>query len=105
MSLSNITFVQGTNTPSIASATTALAANSGRVGLFIQNLGQNPLFVRWGTGASSTVFNIVLSAGTSNDNGTGGSYSFEGPQVYSGVVSIAGTGPRYTITEFTEKVY
>ena len=105
MSLSNIAFAQVTNTPAIQSATTALAANPGRVGLFIQNLGQNPLFVRFGLSASSTVFNIVLAAGTANDNGTGGSYDFVGPLVYSGIVTIAGTSPRYTITEFTENHY
>lgn len=103
MSQSNITPIISVSTPSIASATTALAANPGRVGLFIQNLGQNPLFVKWGASASTTVFNVVLSAGTANDNGTGGSFSFEGPQVFTGLVTIAGTGPRYVITEYYER--
>lgn len=92
---------QHANTPSIASATTALAANKERVGLMIQNLGTNPLFVRFGTGASTTVFHAVLKGGTGNDDGLGGSLSmFEGV-VYIGIVSIAGTSPRYTVTEIS----
>ena len=87
------------NTPAIASDATALAANEGRLGFSIQNLGTNALFIRLGTGASSTVFHTVLKAGTGNDDGTGGSYSMESGVVYTGIVSIAGTSPRYTVTE------
>ena len=87
------------NTPSIASSTTALATNTGRLGFSIQNLGTNALFVLLGTGASSTVFHTVLKAGTGNDDGTGGSYSMEAGVVYTGVVTIAGTSPSYTVTE------
>lgn len=87
------------STPSIASAATALSANNARYGFVIQNLGQNPLFVRFGSGASSTVFNVVLKAGTSNDDGTGGSFSMAGDAVWCGIVSVAGTSPRYVATE------
>jgi len=87
------------NTPSIASATTAIAENTDRGGWQIQNLGTNALFVRLGTGASTTVFHTVLKAGTANDDGTGGVMSqFEGT-VYTGIITIAGTSPRYTVTE------
>lgn len=86
------------NTPSIASAATALAANSNRKSWRIQNLGQNPLFVRLGVGASTTVFHIVLNAGTNNDDGTGGILEDDS---WVGLVSIAGTSPRYTATELT----
>lgn len=92
----------GSNTPSIASATTALAANSARTGWSIQNLGTNPLFVRFASGASTTVFHRVLAAGSVNDDGTGGALSQTDGVVYTGVISIAGTSPRYTVTEFTE---
>lgn len=97
-----IQLIRSTSVPSIASATTALAANTGRVGWLIQNLGTNPLFVRLGAGASATVFNIVLAAGTVNDNGTGGLFAQTEGIIYTGVISIAGTAPRYTITEFYE---
>lgn len=95
----SITQTTASNTPSIASATTALAANTGRLGFSIQNLGTNALFVLLGTGASSTVFHTVLKAGTGTDDGTGGVYSMEAGVVYTGVVTISGSSPRYTVTE------
>ncbi len=87
------------NTPSIASSTTALAANPKRIAWLIQNLGTNTLFVRLGSGASSTVFHTVLKAGTGNDDGTGGSVGQEVGVIYTGIISIAGTSPRYTVLE------
>lgn len=88
-----------TNTPSIASATTALAANANRTQWSIQNLGQNALFVRLGAGASTSVFHVVLKAASANDDGTGGVVSQDTGAVYCGLVSIAGTSPRYTVLE------
>lgn len=89
------------NTPSIASSTTALAANQARVAFMIQNLGQNPLFVRLGSGASSSVFHVVLKAGSANDDGTGGTFAMESGVVYNGIITIAGTSPRYCVTELS----
>lgn len=90
-----------TNTPSIASAATAIAdaSTTQRRGFMIQNLGTNPLFVLLGTGASTTVFHVVLKGGTGNDDGLGAAYSQTQGAVYQGLVSIAGTNPRYTVTE------
>jgi len=90
---------QNANTPSIASAATALAANEKRIGWSIQNLGTNPLFVLLGSGASTTVFHYVLKGGSGNDDGLGGSVTFMGGTVYNGIVTIAGTSPRYTALE------
>lgn len=90
------------NTPSIASAATALSANSVRGGWQIQNLGTNPLFVLMGSGASATVFHVVLKGGTGNDDGSGGSYSQNSGTIYTGIVTIAGTSPRYTVLELTQ---
>ena len=84
------------NTPSIASAATALAANTARIGWSIQNLGQNTLFVLLGSGASTTVFHWVLKAGSANDDGLGGVISQMEGVVYTGIITIAGTSPRYT---------
>ena len=89
------------STPSIASSTTALAENPVRGAWMIQNLGTNPLFVRLGSGASTTVFTVVLKAGTANDDGLGGTFAMENGVIWTGVVSIAGTSPRYTVTELT----
>lgn len=88
------------NTPSIASAATAIAANSGRLGFSIQNLGTNALFVLMGSGASTSVFHVVLKAAAGNDDGSGGVLSMEAGVVYTGIVTIAGTSPRYTVAEF-----
>ena len=87
------------NTPSIASAATAIASNPARVAWSIQNLGTNALFVLFGTGASTTVFHVVLKAGTGADDGSGGFISQEAGVVYTGIVTVAGTSPRYTVLE------
>ena len=89
----------GVNTPEIASSTTALAANASRIGWAIQNHGQNPLFLRLASGASTTVFHFILKAGTVNDDGLGGSYQQMSGVVWTGIITIAGTSPRYTVLE------
>lgn len=93
--------VATSSTPSIASAATALAANSKRAAWIIQNLGTNALFVRLGEGASTTVFSFVLKAGSGNDDGNGGIQTSAETIVWTGPITIAGTSPRYTATELT----
>ena len=88
------------NTPSIQSSATALAANTARIGWTIQNLGTNELFVLMGSGATTSVFHTVLKKGTGQDDGTGGSVGQETGVVYTGIITIAGTSPRYTVIEF-----
>jgi len=98
--MSDIVYQTGhSNTPEIASATTAIASNTKRLAWSIQNLGTNPLFVRLGSSASTSVFHVVLKSGTSNDDGTGGSVGQEQGIIYTGVITIAGTSPRYTVLE------
>lgn len=93
--------------PAISSSTTALAANPDRVAFIIQNLGTNALFVRYSNSsesadaASTTVFNVVLKASTGADDGSGGSLSMEGTSMWAGLITVAGTAPRYTATELT----
>lgn len=89
----------GASTPAIASAATAISANPKRIAWSIQNLGTNALFVLLGSGASTTVFHWVLKAGTGNDDGLGGIISQMEGVVWTGIVTIAGTSPRYTTTE------
>lgn len=96
-----ISQVSLSNTPAIASDATALAANKARGAWMIQNLGTSPLFVRLGAGASTTVFHVVLKGSAGNDDGSGGSFAQEAGVVWTGIVSVAGTSPRYTITELT----
>ena len=89
------------NVPAIVtSAGVALASNPKRVGWTIVNLGQNILYVCMGTTASTTVFHIPLKAGTSNDDGTGGSCGQEQGIIFTGDISVAGTSPRFVVTEF-----
>jgi hypothetical protein len=87
------------NTPSILSSTTALAANPARAGWSIQNLGTNTLFVLLGTGASTSVFHWVLKVSAVQDDGTGGTANQTVGTVYTGIITIAGTSPRYTVLE------
>lgn len=87
------------NTPSIASAATALVKNPERSAWMIQNLSTNPLFVLLGSGASTSVFHVVLKGGTSSNDGTGGVISQESGTIYTGIITIAGTSPSYTVTE------
>ncbi len=90
---------QASNTPSIASAATALAANPARIGWQIQNLGTNALYVLLGTGASTTVFHVALKAGAGNDDGSGPTFGQSTGTVYTGIITIAGSSPRYTVLE------
>lgn len=94
--LGNLLPKSTSNTPSIQSGATALVANTNRKSATIQNLGTNSLYVLFGSGASTTSFHVVLKAGTINDDGLGGSvYNDE----YTGIITIAGTSPRYTSLE------
>lgn len=83
----------------IASSTTAADAEVGRVSYRIQNLGTNTLYVKEGTGATTSDFDFALSGGTGNDDGTGATYESPAGQVYVGAITIAGTSPRYVISE------
>jgi len=60
--------------------------------LRIQNLDTDPLFVKRGTGASTTSANYVLAGGTGADDGKGGTLVIAD---FVGTVSFAGTTPRY----------
>lgn len=86
------------NTPEIASSSSALAANPSRKGWAIQNLGTNPLYVRLDASASTTVFHFILKACAVQDDGSGGFYS---DTVHLDQVTIAGTSPRYVVTEMS----
>lgn len=91
---------QNVNIPTIQSSATALASNTSRIGWSIVNLGTNPLYVLMGSGASTSVFHIPLKASTVQDDGTGGSCGQETGVIYSGIITVAGTSPRYVVVEF-----
>lgn len=86
----------------LTAAGTAAIANSGRISYFIQNLGTNPLFVKEGSGATTSDFDYILAAGTANDDGTAASYDSPSSNCYQGIITVAGTSPRFTISERQE---
>lgn len=85
-------------TPTVLTGATALAANPSRRFFMIQNVGTNPLFVLFATGATSSQYHTVLKAGTGAADGTGGVHKSEAV-VYQGIVTVAGTSPSYVVTE------
>ena len=90
------------NTPAIIATATALDANPARAGWMIQNTGTNVIYLRFGAGASTTVFHILLKGGSGNNDGLGASYSQMDGIVFTGLVSIAGSSPLYVVTELTK---
>lgn len=83
----------------LTTAGTALSANDNRRTVIVQNLGTNPLFVKFGSNASTSDFDLVLKGGSGNDDGLGGILSFD-TLSYTGIISVAGTSPRFTATDF-----
>jgi len=75
----------------------AIQANLSRTDVQIQNQGTNVLYVKFGTGCTTTNYDVTLAACTVAADGKGALYSNTG---YTGIVSVAGTSPSYTITEF-----
>lgn len=98
--IQGIVSTQNATTQSIlTSAGNVLSANQARIAWMIQNLGTNPLFVLFGTGASTSNFTVVLKGATANDDGTGGTVAQEVGAVFNGIISVAGTSPRFTVLE------
>lgn len=87
-------------TPSIATANADVGTLASGEKLVIQNLDTDALTVRYGTGASSTVFTFLLKGGTAADDGNGGSCVIDD---WIGVVSVAAqTGsPRFIVSKLS----
>ena len=83
----------------VTSAGVALAENDNRRTVIVQNLGTNPLFVKFGESASTSDFDLILKGGTASDDGLGGTVSFD-VLSYTGIITVAGTSPRFTATDF-----
>ena len=90
---------QEANTPEILTGATALASNPARASWSIQNVGTNPLFIRLGADASTTVFHHILKGGTGDSDGIGASIFQDTGAIYTGVITIDGTTPKYVVTE------
>lgn len=92
---------QAINVPTVQTAATALAANTGRIAWSIQNQGTNVLYVLLGTGASTSVYHYTLKACSVAADGTGGSLAMEMGTVYNGIITVAGTSPSYTVADIS----
>ena len=84
--------------PAIQTGATALAANKKRNWFFIQNQGTNPLFICFGSGASTSQYHMILKASTGAVDGSGGTFSSDAV-AYTGILTVAGTSPSYTTLE------
>jgi len=95
--------VENPNTPAIVTTAGEVLADrgaGGRRGWSIQNVGTNPVFVRMGGTASSTVFHVILKGGTGDSDGMGGSIEEKVGAVFQGSITIAGTTPKVVVTEY-----
>lgn len=87
------------NTPQILTDTTGIPDNAARAAWSIQNVGQNPLFVRLGGTASSSVYHYILKGGTADNDGLGALIAQTTGTVFTGAISVAGTSPKYVVME------
>jgi hypothetical protein len=88
------------STPSLSTQATVLAVNLSRAGFIMQNQGTNPIYVAFGSGATSSVYHIVLAKSTAAGDGSGAIFSMDSGVIYTGIVTAAGTGLSYTVAEF-----
>jgi len=83
-----------TSSAGLATSTTALAADPARYSFTVKNEAAAHLHVKLGAGATTSVYDYILSAASVAANGTGGSLTVAG---YKGIVSVAAAGtPSYT---------
>lgn len=93
--MTNVTPSIAINTPSIiagdgSTGVVILAENTARIGFSVQNVGTTTAYVRIGGSASATVYHYAIKGGTADNDGLGGSLTFTGPTVPSGVITMFG---------------
>lgn len=98
-SISN--FLSGATLGTVPSGTGSqvLSANANRITLFGQNLGVQPLLVKYGLGCNPSSFNFILYPGTSTGDGRGEKFSDDR---YKGDVSVnttTGVSAQYIFWE------
>jgi hypothetical protein len=87
------------NKPGLSTQPTVLSSNPARAGFMIQNQGTNPIFVALGSGATNDVYHIVLKGGTAVSDGNGGTFVQTSGAIYTGIITMSGTSPTYTVLE------
>ena len=96
---------QNSNTPSIiagdgSTGVVILAANPARIGFKITNVGTTVAKVRYGAGASDTVYHSPLKGGSADGDGLGGSETFTNGAIYNGVITMYGASTaKVTVLE------
>ncbi len=99
-SVSQTSIINSSSGGAVATAT-ALAAFPDRMGYSIQNQATAALFVKFGAGASTTVYDLVLKACTGAADGSGGAIFVSGPATYTGIITIAASGTAsYSATDW-----
>lgn len=87
-----------------STASSSIVTSDGNVGtiaagqkMFIQNLDDAAVYVKYGTGASASSFTLELKAGSAANDGNGGSANIDD---FIGIVSIAAAAatPRVVVT-------
>ena len=77
---------------------TVMETSAYRKSFTVTNTGTNKIYVKLGTGATSSSWHYVLPGGGANDDGNGGSINVDG---YTGEVAVcAATTGRYHHVEF-----
>ena len=100
MATGNVDQANAVTSGGLIATATALAANDQRRRWFIQNNDTHVLFVKLGAGCDATsVYDMTLKACTGAADGTGGSYEDNGSCTYTGIVTVNGTTPSYTVFE------
>jgi hypothetical protein len=93
-----------TSAGGLQTSTTILAADSGRTFFTIQNQDTNPLYIAFGVTASSSVYHLVLKAGTGAHDGSGGVVSMESGMILGMAITCYSTGtPSYTVIATSDK--
>lgn len=96
---------QAINTPAIiagdgSTGVTILSANTARIGFSIQNVGTTAALVRFGSGASATVYHFALKGGSADNDGLGGSITFTTGSIYNGLITMYGaSSAKVVVTE------
>lgn len=80
---------------------TVLDTNTNRLNFYVQNVGSGgALYIKYGTGASSASYNLILKAASTLENGDGGSITDD---IWKGPLSISGNSSfnKYISWELT----
>lgn len=95
------TITNNSGTISVGSTTTIiLNANDERRTIVLQNIDTVPIYVYFGSGATTSLFSFILPAGTAGNDGTGGVFT-EDTLSYTGIITavVASGSANLQVTE------